>query len=532
MKKLTLVNTYISLVVLLICLLAACKKDAAPEPQVPIPLQITSITSMQDTIGAKIIIKGTGFNSTASGNTVKFGTVTATVLSATATELTVIVPAGAGGSPISVTINGTTVLSQGSFTVIATQSPLSISGFAPSIIGVGYPVIITGTSFSADSTQNIVTINGVTAILMSSSTTQLVAIVPLTATTGKIKVTVNAQPVSSVSDIIIKTLTVTTIAGGKPGQFSDGVGTDANFYGSWGIAVDGDGKYYVADRGNNRIRKVTPGGVVTTFAGSGVPQTKDGVGITASLDQPSAVAFDSQGNLFVSTLSNIRKITPAAVVSTFAGDPNGNKGYVDATGTAALFDFPEAMVIDKSDNIFVIDIGNRRIRKISPAGVVTTFAGTGVGSSVDGTGTAASLNMGLFAGICMDANSNLYVSEDGSNKIRKITPAAVVTTIAGSGAIGSLDGPALSATFNGPAGIVADAAGNVYVTEVATQKIRMITANGIVVTLAGNGIQESKDGVGAFASFGSSVSLIMDTNGVIYMIDTYPIAFVRKMVVQ
>ena len=527
MKKLTLISTCISFGLSIIFFLVACKKST-PASVIP---TISTIAPMTDTVGAQIVINGTGFSATASQDIVNFGSVKAIVVSATATQLIVIVPAGAQDASISVTVNGNMIISPNSFTVVAIQQPPLITGFAPSIIGVGYPVIISGTNFSADSTKNIVAFNGVTAKLVSSSTTQLVATVPLTATTGKISVNVNGKTISSSGNITVITLTVTTIAGGKPGQFSDGTGAGANFYGPWGIAGDGNGNYYVGDAANNRIRKVTSAGVVTTFAGTGAPGSLNGAAATASFGQPFGVAFDSQGNLFVSCagLNNIRKITPAGVVSTFAGDQNGNPGYTDATGTAARFNVPLGIAIDKSDNVFVMDAQNNRIRKITPAGVVSTFAGSGAGGSTDATGTAASFNQAW--GIGIDANNNLYVVDAGNDKIRKVTPAAVVTTFAGSGAQGSADGQALSATFNQPLGIIADAAGNFYVTDQGNQKIRMITANGTVVTLAGNGTQASTDGVGGFASFSSPLGMAIDANGVIYMIDNYS-ATVRKMVVQ
>ncbi|HLA58033.1 MAG TPA: IPT/TIG domain-containing protein, partial [Puia sp.] len=218
MKKLTLTPTCISVGLSILFFLAACKKDT-PKPVIP---SISTITPMQDTVGAQIVINGTGFSTNASENIVKFGDVTAVVVSATATQIIVIVPAAAQSAPISVTVNGNMIVSPNSFTVVATQHSPLISGFAPSIIGIGYPVTITGINFNADSTKNIVTINGVTAKLVSSSTTQLVATVPLTAITGKIMVTVNAQSAISTTNITIKTLTVTTIAGGMPGQFTDG----------------------------------------------------------------------------------------------------------------------------------------------------------------------------------------------------------------------------------------------------------------------------------------------------------------------
>jgi hypothetical protein len=531
MKKLTLITTGISFVLSITCFFTACKKDDSTTPPPPVNPVISNIVPMQDTVGAQITINGSGFSTTASDDVVKFGAVTATVLSATTTKLIVTVPSGAQNAAISVSVDGNMTASTNSFTVAGTTPPPSISGFSPAIIGIGYPVTITGTNFNADSTKNIVTFNGVVAKLISSSTTQLVATVPLTAITGKISVSVNNQSAISATNITIKTLTVTTLAGGLPGQFSNGTGSGANFYGPWGIAGDGNGNYFVGDMANNLIRKVTSAGVVSTFAGTGMMGTLNGPYDSATFGNPFGVAFDSHGNLFVTcgAQNNIREISPAGFVTTFAGDYNGTAGWVDAAGTLARFNWPLGIAIDKNDNVFVMEVNNNRIRKITPAGAVSTFAGDGTGGSTDATGTAASFNSAWGLGI--DANNNLYVPDAGNNKIRKVTPTGVVTTLAGTGTGGSTDGPALSATFNMPMGIVSDAAGNFYVSDMANQKIRMITADGTVVTLAGNGTQASVDGVGGFASFSSPSGMAIDGNGVIYLIDNYS-GMVRKLVIE
>jgi sugar lactone lactonase YvrE len=225
---------------------------------------------------------------------------------------------------------------------------------------------------------------------------------------------------------------------------------------------------------------------VTTLAGtSGVPGSADGTGAAARFSSPSSMAIDGAGNLYLADWGNstIRKITTAGVVTTLAGTA-GSAGSADGVGAAARFTYPLCVAVDRSDNVYV-SCGNHTIRKITPAGVVTTLAGTAeVPGSTDGTGAAARFNFPSCP--TADPAGNVYVSDNGNHTIRKITPGGVVTTLAGApGVPGSTDGTGAAARFHRPTGLAVDPAGNIYVSDTANSTIRKITATGAVTTVVG-----------------------------------------------
>ena len=303
------------------------------------------------------------------------------------------------------------------------------------------------------------------------------------------------------------------------GTGNDGLGT---------LTIQAGGRIYAASinlRGAGMsiaptvmVGSSVSGNVVSTLAGSGQSGSRDGTGRAASFENPCGVAVDSAGNVYVADTDNneIRKITPAGEVSTLAG--SGQSGSRDGTGRAASFENPCGVAVDSAGNVYVADTDNNEIRKITPAGVVTTLAGSGQYGSSDGSGSAASFENPF--GVAVDSAGNLYVADTYNHEIRKITPAGVVTTLAGSGQYGSSDGSGSAASFEIPFGVAVDSAGNVYVGDTGNNEIRKITSTGAVSTLAGSANQAgSSDGDGSAASFNLPTGVAVDSAGNVYVAD-------------
>ena len=315
--------------------------------------------------------------------------------------------------------------------------------------------------------------------------------------------------------------TVSTFAGSVNPGYVNATGTAAQFNNPQGVCTDAAGNVYVADAVNSVIRKITPAGVVTTLAGTGTSGYTDGAGTVAQFYAPKAVAVDASGNVYVADAGNkvIRKITSTGVVSTLAGRFAG--GYVDATGTAAGFNSPSGIAVDASGNVFVADGGNNAIRKVTSAGVVTTFAGNGTQGQVDSTGTLAYLNRPVA--LTIDAQSNLYVVDAGNYSIRKITSSGIVSTVVGNYILKSL-------LFT-PASICVDSKGNLYIADPNGIIYEINATTNFIIPLAGTLSSTGfNNGTGTSVIFNSPQSLAVDGSGNIFVADCYN-NVIRKMTI-
>ena len=459
----------------------------------------------------------TNSTGTVYGNDVSFTTKMPTVTSATTNAATSVTSTGAtlngsinaNNASTAVTFEYGLTTSYGN-TVTADQSPVTgtsatvvsytLTGLTPNttyhyrVIGLNSEGTTNGGDMTFSTTDIAPNISYVTPQIYTVGT-PIAALTPTN--TGGAVVAISSPQVS-------------TLAGSGVSGSADGLGTAASFNIPVFLAPDAAGNLYVSDLVNNMIRKITPAGSVSTLAD-----------VSAGFNEPAGIAVDPSGNVYVAENENhrIRKITPAGVVSTVAGSDSGERGNTNGSGAAARFNAPAGLTLDAAGNLYVSDNGNKQIRKITPAGEVSTFAGSGIFGSTDGNGTSASFKSPI--GIVIDASGNLYVADSRSNLIRKISPTGDVSTFAGSGAEGSTNGNGTLASFNAPEGIAIDASGNLYIADSENNLIRKINHAGDVTTLAGNGSLGADNGAAETASFIQPYGVALDASGNLYVADTY-----------
>lgn len=307
-----------------------------------------------------------------------------------------------------------------------------------------------------------------------------------------------------------------TLAGSTVG-FADDTGNAAKFNAPNGVHAAPSGDLYVADSGNNRIRRVSPTGVVTTLAGNGSSGLVDGPAASAEFNNPYGVVIATDGTVYVADTSNncIRKIDANGNVSTFAG--GGTAGFSDGVGNAAKFNSPFSVTLDNVGNLLVADTGNNAIRRVTPARTVTTLIGNTSGFQ---DGPLASARLSLPNDVACDGNGNIYIADFGNNAVRKVdVQKSTLVTLAGSGTAGNRDGAGLAALFNSPTGLALDLSGNVYVADNGNNCIRKILPSGTVTTLAGSKAGDT-DGALDEATFNSPASLTVDANRNIIIADS------------
>jgi trimeric autotransporter adhesin len=330
---------------------------------------------------------------------------------------------------------------------------------------------------------------------------------------------------------------ISTIAGTGSFGFSGdgGAATKANLANPWGISVDGSGNVYFADQRNNRIRKISSSGTIGTAAGNGVLSYSgdNGPAIRAQLNGPQGIATDAAGNVYiVDGLNNaVRKVSTAGVISTIAG--TGTLGFSGdgGQGTSAQLNRPQAVAADAAGNVYIADTGNNRVRVVSPSGVISTISGTGASGFAGDGGPASSAQLNAPQGLTLDSAGNLYVATFNDNRVRKISAGGMINTIAGNGGFGYAGdgGPGPSAILNAPQGLAVDAAGNVYIADAANNRIRAVSHTGIITTIAGTGVAgHSGDGGPATqALIAAPNGLAMDAAGNLFFADANN--YIRKI---
>ena len=331
-------------------------------------------------------------------------------------------------------------------------------------------------------------------------------------------------PPAAVAAAVIRVLLgiVTTLAGQTTAGSADGTGTGASFSQPHGVAViPSSGDIVVVDRSNHRIRLVTPAGVVTTLAGSGIGQFADGTGAGASFNSPAGVAvIPSSGLIVVADTNNnrIRLVTyPGGVVTTLAGS---SQGFADGTGAAASFNGPHGVAVIPSSGVIVVgDTANHRIRLVTPAGVVSTLAGGSSQGFADGTGAGANFYFPLGVAV-IPSSGMIVVADSNNNRIRLVTPAGVVTTLAGNASAAFANGTGPAASFSDPREVAVTSSGDIVVADGVNHRIRLVTPAGVVTTLAGSGSPAFANGTGALASFSQPRGVAVTPTGDVVVADT------------
>jgi uncharacterized protein (TIGR03437 family) len=322
---------------------------------------------------------------------------------------------------------------------------------------------------------------------------------------------------------------INTIAGlGSPGFAGEtGQAAAAQLNTPTGVAVDSAGNLYVADSLNGRVRKITQSASISTVAGNGrYSFSGDGGAATkAQMYLPQAVAVDASGNRYIADTGNhvVRKVAANGTIVTIAGNGTAGFGGDGASGAAAQLNTPTGVAVDKSGNVYIADSGNQRVRKVASDGSISTFAGNGTAGFAGDGGAAANAQLYTPFGLAVDPSGNLYIAELGNSRVRKVSTAGTISTVAGNGnaAYSGDGGPAVNAQLNCPLAVAADAAGNIYIADTLNSRVRVVTATGLIATVAGNGIAGYAGDLGqaTAAQIASPAGIAVDSAGSLYIAD-------------
>ncbi len=321
---------------------------------------------------------------------------------------------------------------------------------------------------------------------------------------------------------------ISTIAGtGAAGFGGDGgAATSAVMDYPTGLAIDGSGNFYIADALNQRIRKIA-GTTISTIAGNGVSSYSGngGPARNAQMNSPQGVAVDTAGNLYIADTGNnvVRKVGKDGNIVTFAGNGAAGNGGDGGSATSAQLKTPQGIAVDSAGNVYIADSGNARVRKVDSGGNISTVAGNGTAGYGGDGGAAGTAQFNTPTAVAVDAAGNVYIADFNNNRIRKVSSGGTITTIAGNGYAGYRGdgGPATSAQLNGPQGVAVDSAGNIYIADTGNNVIRLVNTTGLISTIAGNGLAgySGDGGTATQAQIGNPSSVSVDTPGNLYMAD-------------
>ncbi|MEV4869249.1 NHL repeat-containing protein [Streptomyces syringium] len=322
---------------------------------------------------------------------------------------------------------------------------------------------------------------------------------------------------------------ITTVAGSGTAGFGGdgGPAAAAGLHCPFGVALDGLGSLYIADYQNHRVRKVDPHGIITTVAGNGAKGYggDGGPATAASLKDPAGVALDGKGNVYIADRSNqrVRRVGPDGVITTVAGDGTPGFGGDDGPATAASLNFPHAMAVDGAGVLYIADDYNHRVRKVGLDGVITTVAGDGADGFGGDGGPATAASLHFPHAVAFDDIGNLYIADRYNHRVRKVGPDGAITTVAGNGTIGfSGDGgPAVTTALNLPQCVVVDGVGNLYITDYGNERVRRVGTDGIITTVAGAGVKGygGDGGPAPLALLDQPLGIAVEVTGELYIAD-------------
>jgi trimeric autotransporter adhesin len=306
-----------------------------------------------------------------------------------------------------------------------------------------------------------------------------------------------------------------------------GTATNAMLYQPSGVTLDTAGDLYIADTGTQRVRQVSPGGIITTIAGTGMAGTSSNniSSVTAALNFPMGVGLDSNNNLIISDTQNqlVRQVT-AGIIQTVAGTGVAGLGSANQLASQTELNNPRSTCTSKSATVYIADSGNHRVLSIAKTSVISVAAGNGTAGATGDGQVAWLAQLNQPSACALDSAGNLYIADTGNNRIRKVTPTGVISTVAGTGTTGSAgdEGPASAALLNGPRGIAVDSNNDLFIGDTGNNRIREVTADGVIHTIAGQGTAgfTGDGGPGTAAELNAPAGVLLDGSGNLYVADT------------